>query len=112
MVMEYLSRLFIKASKEKGFKPHPHCRKTKLMHLMYADDLIVLSTIDPRTVKIIMEAFGKFSNSTGLAANKAKSQVVLGGAVRKRCRIYAESQGSKREQCPLDNLGYISQLTS
>jgi len=47
--------------------------------LMYVDNLIVFSAANPRTVKIIMEAFGKFSNSTGLVANKTKSQVVLAG---------------------------------
>ena len=73
MVMEYLSRLFIKASKEKGFKTHPHCRNTNLMHLIYVDDLIVFSAADPVIVKIIMEAFGNFSKSTGLYANKDKS---------------------------------------
>jgi len=83
LVMEYLSRLFKKASSEQGFKFHPHCKKTKLIHLLFADDLIMFSVVDPITVQLII---GKFSRSTGLEANKSKSQVVMGGAELKRCK--------------------------
>jgi len=85
LVMEYLSKLFKKASNEQGFKFHPHCKKTKLIHLMFVDDLVVFGAADPRAVQLIMEAFGKFSRSTGLEANTAKSQVVMGGAELNRC---------------------------
>ena len=79
MVMKYLSRLYKRASMEQGFKFHPECRRSKLMHLMFANDFIVFSLTEPKTVQHIMEAFRKFSQSTGLEANKAKSQVMVVG---------------------------------
>ena len=48
--MKYSSRLFKKASIGQGFKFHPHCKKTKLIHLMFADDPVVFSAADPRTI--------------------------------------------------------------
>ena len=50
-----------------------------MIHLIFADDLIVFSGADPKIVKYLLEAFDKFSKSTGLEANKYKSQIVLGG---------------------------------
>ena len=46
---------------------------------MFANDLIVFYVAGPRTVKYLVDAFGKFSNITGLAANKLKSQIIMGG---------------------------------
>ena len=71
--MEYLLRLYIRARKEQGFKFQPQRRKSKLVHLMFVDDLIVLSAANPATIKYLMGAFGEFSRSTGLEATKHKS---------------------------------------
>ena len=48
-------------------------------HLIFANDLIVFSVADARTVSYLKEAFDKFSSSTGLVANRAKSHIVMGG---------------------------------
>ena len=79
LVIEYLLRLFSKVGKNQGFKLHPYYKKSKLVHLMFVDDLIVFSAIDPRTVKYLVDSFRKFSKGTGLVANKDKSQIVIGG---------------------------------
>ena len=46
---------------------------------MFADDLIVFSATDAKTVQYLVDAFGKFFKSIGLVANKAKSQIAMGG---------------------------------
>ena len=51
LVMDYLSKLYNRASNNQGFKLHPRCKKSKLVYLMFVDDLIVFSAIDPNTVK-------------------------------------------------------------
>jgi len=97
LVMEYLSRLYHHAGTKEGFNFHPNCKESKLNHLIFTDDLIVFSAADPRTIYYLMEAFDKFSKSTGLEANKDKSQIVLGDVknnIRSRLLI---KQGIKRE---------------
>ena len=49
-----------------------------MTHLIFADDLTV-SVVEPKTQAYLKEAFDKFSVSTGLEANKDKSQIVMGG---------------------------------
>jgi len=79
LVMEYLSKLLQKASSTSSFKFHPHCRQLQLTHLIFADDLMLFNVADPTSVNLLMEAFVKFTNSTGLEANREKSQWVMGG---------------------------------
>ena len=52
-----------------------------MTHLMFADDLIVVNAADANTIQYLREPFGRFSKSTGLEANKAESQVVMGAAM-------------------------------
>ena len=60
LVMEYLSRLYHEASNSPGFKFHPQCKKNKLVHLMFTDDLLVFSAADPKTVQYIVKALENF----------------------------------------------------
>ena len=73
LVMEYLPRLFHHASSTSGFRFHPKCEENKLVHLMFADGLIVFSAADRGSVHRSMTAFDTFSQSSGLLANKDKS---------------------------------------
>jgi len=79
LVMEYLTRLYDQAGNKEGFKFHPHCKDNRMAHLIFADDLIVFSAAEPKTLAAIKEAFEMFSISTGLEANIDKSQIVMGG---------------------------------
>lgn len=46
---------------------------------MFANDLILFSRADPRSVKIMFDAFVRFSKASGLCANPLKSCVYLAG---------------------------------
>ena len=105
LTMEYLSRLFKKASSLLEFKYHHHCKKLRLTHLMFADDLIIFCKAHPKSLKILMEAFKEFTKCSGLKANLTKSQIVFGGdchQVHHDClRIIGFTEG----QLPLKYLG-------
>lgn len=73
LAKEYLSRLFQKQSMTKGFGFHPNCRRLKIVHLMFADDLILFCKADTHNVASLTEAFKIFSRSSGMEANQAKS---------------------------------------
>ena len=77
--MEYFSRIMHQASTLPSYKHHPHCRALNLTHLMFANDLILFGKADLPTLRIMKEALGTFSLSTGLVANLHKSQIFLGG---------------------------------
>uniref|UniRef100_A0A803QS55 Reverse transcriptase domain-containing protein n=1 Tax=Cannabis sativa TaxID=3483 RepID=A0A803QS55_CANSA len=78
LIMEYLSRLLIQSSKMKGFGFHPLCKSLGLVNLCFADDLILFCKGNDKSIQIVKEAFQRFSEATGLSANKAKSTVFFG----------------------------------
>ena len=87
--MEYLSRLFKKASLQPEFEFHPHCKKLGITHLMFADDLVIICKASPISVSILMRAFQQFTACSGLQINMSKSQIVFGGAsasIREECK--------------------------
>ena len=79
ITMEYLSRLFRKASMQPDFGCHPHCKKLGLTHLISADDFIIFCKAKPSALKLLMDAFQEFTLSSGLIANLEKSNMVLEG---------------------------------
>ena len=85
---------------------HPHCKENKMTHLIFADDLIVFSAAETRTLAYLMEAFDKFSNSTGLEANKGKSQIVMRGCNDQQRRQILEQTGYEEGKLPFRYLWY------
>ncbi|KAJ8425089.1 LOW QUALITY PROTEIN: hypothetical protein Cgig2_034025 [Carnegiea gigantea] len=50
LTMEYFSRSMQQISQAKNFKYHPHCKGLGLIHLIFADDLILFCKADPTTL--------------------------------------------------------------
>lgn len=53
------------------------CRRMKLTHLIFADDLVVFCKGDVSSVQRVMEALRHFSSVTRLVANEEKSNIFL-----------------------------------
>ena len=77
LTMEYLSRALKIASVKPFFKYHLRCKKHDLIHLMFADNLMLFSATDVRSGKCNMDAFSEFSATIGLTTNYNKSSIVL-----------------------------------
>lgn len=60
------------------FKYHWGCKKVKLTHLCFADDLLVVCNGDINSVKVIKEALDEFSGVSGLVPNVGKSTSFFG----------------------------------
>lgn len=56
-----------------NFQFHCKCEQTKLVMLMFTDDLLLFSHGDPFSVNIIKSCFERFSSLFGLTANPLKS---------------------------------------
>ncbi|KAH0723423.1 hypothetical protein KY289_006467 [Solanum tuberosum] len=79
LVMEYLSRTLQNMSMLPDFRYHPMCKKVKLTHLIFADDLMIFCKGNLSSVNRVMEALTHFRAATGLEANLEKSSVFLVG---------------------------------
>ncbi|GAU21086.1 hypothetical protein TSUD_10030 [Trifolium subterraneum] len=66
IMMEYLNRCFQRMQKNQNFNFHAKCEKIGLTNLCFADDLLLFARGDEGSVTLMMEAFDKFSKSTGL----------------------------------------------
>ncbi|XP_056685422.1 uncharacterized protein [Spinacia oleracea] len=78
--MEYLSRCMNQLKSNLDFNFHPRCEKLNITHLMFADDLLLFARADKISVKLLLDAFSKFSSASGLEANMDKSNIYFGGA--------------------------------
>ncbi|GJV21719.1 hypothetical protein Tco_1370739 [Tanacetum coccineum] len=65
-------------SKEKAFKNHFGCKKLRITHLCYDDDLIMLCNGDTVSVKTLKQALDKFSAILGLYPNLRKCTMFYG----------------------------------
>ncbi|XP_060195279.1 uncharacterized protein LOC132624530 [Lycium barbarum] len=77
--MEYLSRLLKSLQAKPNFNYHPKCERMHLVHLGFADDLLLFCRGDKLSVQMIYECFTRFSSISGLIVNISKSSIYLGG---------------------------------
>lgn len=61
--MEYLSRCLGTLDSNPNFEYYPRCKRIKLTHLMFADDLLLFCREDIASIKAMMTQFSKFSCS-------------------------------------------------
>nr|XP_016494043.1 PREDICTED: uncharacterized protein LOC107813308 [Nicotiana tabacum] len=77
--MEYLQREFAQMMKNKKFKFHPRCQKLGVVHVCFADDLLMFCRADLQSLRLLRQTFQKFSEASGLQANAEKSATYLAG---------------------------------
>ncbi|XP_057958526.1 uncharacterized protein LOC131151289 [Malania oleifera] len=77
--LEYLSRMLRMLENNAYFKYHPKCEALKISHLAFADDLILFSRGDYKSVQILMGCVNNFSACSGLLANPLKSNLYHAG---------------------------------
>lgn len=77
--MEYLNRCLSLLHENSDFKFHPRCKKLKLVHMCFADDLLLFSGGDANSIKQLFSVFRLFTSASGLKANLNKSSIYFGG---------------------------------
>ncbi|XP_073024427.1 uncharacterized protein [Primulina eburnea] len=58
---------------------HPKCLNLRITHLAYADDLLLLSRGDTRSVSMVMHCLNSFGDMAGLRVNLLKSNIYMAG---------------------------------
>ncbi|GJW02174.1 RNA-directed DNA polymerase, eukaryota, reverse transcriptase zinc-binding domain protein [Tanacetum coccineum] len=80
LVMEVLTLLIKKNIEEESkFKYHQGCKKCKITHLCFADDLLVFCHGDRDSVRVIKKSLDEFSGFSGLLPNMQKSTIFFRG---------------------------------
>ncbi|GKC22137.1 RNA-directed DNA polymerase, eukaryota, reverse transcriptase zinc-binding domain protein [Tanacetum coccineum] len=79
-VMEVLNLLMKKnISEAPNFRYHFGCKKLKITHISFADDLMVFCNGDISSAKVIKRTLEEFSGVSGLKPNMQKSTIFFGG---------------------------------
>lgn len=72
LVMEYLHRTLQQLRHNPQFNYHPRCNKLGIIHICFADDLLMSCRADEIFIKLMFEAFHHFSAVSGLQTNIEK----------------------------------------
>ncbi|XP_019227742.1 PREDICTED: uncharacterized protein LOC109209032 [Nicotiana attenuata] len=79
LVMEYLNRALKQLNSNPDFNYHPNCAKLGVIHICFADDLLMCCRADRVSIELMMKQFEKFSTVSGLQANMEKSSLYVAG---------------------------------
>ncbi|XP_074300904.1 uncharacterized protein LOC141632241 [Silene latifolia] len=105
IAMEYLTRILNFTTEALPFNHHSLCRKLKLSHLMFADDLLLFSRGDSASVMLLLRSFATFSRASGLEMNNAKSNIYFNGVHNSIKQQLIHCSGCVEGQIPFRYLG-------
>ncbi|XP_020252239.1 uncharacterized protein LOC109829580 [Asparagus officinalis] len=103
--LEYLSRSFELLRYDKQFKYHPKCRKFKISHLVFADDLLLFCKGDLYSVQKIYKCVKDFGDISGLEANPLKCSIFYGGVQESDKNAISRCLGFPEGTLPIKYLG-------
>lgn len=79
IIMEYMNISLTKMQKDHNFNHHAKCEKLSLINLTFADDVLLFSRGDQKSVEMMLDAFKKLYESTDLIVNPRKCKDYRGG---------------------------------
>lgn len=104
LCMEILSRLLRKLP-DGNFEFHPRCKRISLTHLIFADDLLLFTRGNFKSVAAVHSALATFANWSGLHANSQKTGIYFGGVDGPIMSKILKFTQFKREKFPFRYLG-------
>lgn len=103
--MEYLSRRLRTLDSERSFGYHLECSTTRIIGLLFADDLLIFCKGNLDSIKQIKVQLEKFSNASGLEANMDKFALYCAGMDPGLQQQLAEALGMPLGELPFKYLG-------
>ncbi|CAN1192276.1 LINE-1 retrotransposable element ORF2 protein [Linum perenne] len=79
IVMEYLSCKLNTAAEKGEYLYHPQCKRLRITHLCFADDLLLFSVASRSAIQSIWSILAQFANVSGLNFNPEKCEIFCGG---------------------------------
>ncbi|KAL2943893.1 LINE-1 retrotransposable element ORF2 protein [Bienertia sinuspersici] len=103
--MEYLSRILNNLHEDSNFNFHPRCKGIRLTHMCFADDLIMCCKGEKKSVDALLKCFNEFSSTSGLQANKSKTELYTSGMKEVEVNQVLNESGFKKGKMPFKYLG-------
>ncbi|XP_010523549.1 PREDICTED: uncharacterized protein LOC104801863 [Tarenaya hassleriana] len=105
MMMEVLSRLLDRSAVEGTLKPHDKCENPLIIHLSFADDIMIFSHGERSSLREIRSIMKTFSEISGLHINLEKSELYLAGMTEGEKRTISSNLGIGLGCLPVRYLG-------
>ncbi|XP_062075373.1 uncharacterized protein LOC133779427 [Humulus lupulus] len=103
--MEYLSKIMLKVGSYPSYKYHDRCATLRLNHLCFADDILLFSHGDFRSILLMLRGLKLFSTTSGLFPNEAKSAIYCSGMRESEIERVIAASGFSRSSLPFRYLG-------
>lgn len=105
IAMEVLSNLLNKVSLDPSFKFHKNCKKLKLFHLCFIDDLMLFCKADKNLINCLFNALEVFGNWLRLEANNLKGNFYCSEKADGKIKDYLREKGFVEGTLPFKYLG-------
>lgn len=103
--MEYLHRCLAGLHQNIDFRYHLRCKRLRLLHLCFADNFLLFTRGDGKSVQQVMAVLDKFAAASGLKANQLKSCIYFGGVHNEIKQEILQLFGMVEGQLPFRYLG-------
>lgn len=105
--MEYLTWLLQQLRYKPDFNFHPKCERIQIIRLSFVDDLLLFSSGDTGSAKMLYEVFQEFSLASGLIANNDKNSIYFGAVPHDIQAEILQELGFSQGQLPFRYLGSV-----
>ncbi|XP_060177783.1 uncharacterized protein LOC132607721 [Lycium barbarum] len=107
IAMEYLQRELNTVASNPRFKFNPRCKKLGVMHICFADDLLMFCKADIPSIQLLQSAFLRFSTASGLQSNIDKSSIYMSGVKDNLRHTILNTLGFCKGSLPFKYLGRL-----
>ena len=107
LAMNVFSKLLDAVAQHGVFQYHPKCKKIKLTHLCFADDLLIFSKGSMESIIGIQRVLNLFYTYSGLKLNSNKSELFYTGVSRQEMDLIQQATGFQLGQLPVRYLGVL-----
>lgn len=105
LAMEYFSRV-LKKVKGRDINFHPKCAKTRIMKLLFADDLFIFTKPDIPSLVTLRKVIDDFAKVSGLHINSGKSAIYFAGVPVNDEACILDAIGVPKGSLPFRYLGF------
>ena len=103
--MEMFSALYQWNIRTLGFDFHPKCQEIQLSHLVFADDLFLISAATTKSFEVIKKTMLEFGSMFGLSPNLQKCQIFIAGLDAQEADSSRDIMQMPRRMLPVKYLG-------
>ena len=105
MAINVLSKLLDAAAMHGVFQHHPKCKRVRITHVCFADDLLIFVKGNMDSIKGIQHVLTQFYSFSGLQLNNTKSEIFSSGISKEMLEGIHQETGFKIGELPVKYLG-------